>query len=312
MLQFDLRNITTYAHPVFSDAVVETAVFVLRKTSTKRNTIEISSCDNRLMSYSHRQVAQNAYLTTHNNAFLVNVDPRALQLRPKLEGTRPKLKDLVHINQAIALKHDRSKWLHKRKKAANFKRVLDGRNIQRYRLEWAGWYLDYNRDAIHSCKRTDIFEAEDKLFFRRVGDRLIATYDDRQYYALNTLVVITPKSPGGMSIKYLLALLNSRLLNFFYTTYLKSSKKVFSEIQARQLGQIPIHAIDFDSPRQVRIHDELVLLVDEMLALNAKAQTTDGELAARRLGDRISATDEKIDTLVFELYGVAERERGLV
>jgi type I restriction-modification system DNA methylase subunit len=312
MLQFDLRNITTYSYPVFADAVVETVVFLLRKTATKGNKLSVTTCDNHLMTYSRREVPQDTYLTTHNNAFLLNVDPSVLQLRAKLESERPRLQDLVHINQAIALKHDRSKSLHRRKKAANFKPVLDGRNIHRYRLEWAGWYLEYNRDAIHSCKRTDLFEASEKLFFRRVGDRLIATYDDRQYYALNTLVVISPKALGNMSIKYVLALINSTLLNYFYITYLKSSKKVFSEIQARQLGQIPIHPIDFSDDKQRRIHDDLVHLVDDILALNAKALVAEDELSGRRLEQLIDATDEKIDSLVCQLYRLTQQDIRLL
>ena len=190
--------------------------------------------------------------------------------------------------------------------------VLDGRNIQRYSLEWSGYYLAYDVRNIHSCKRTDIFEAEEKLFFRRVGDRLTATYDDQQYYALNTLVVITPKSLGQASLKYLLGLINSGLLNFYYSTYLKSTKKVFSEIQARQLAEIPIRTINFSNSTDKERHDKMVGLVDRMLGLHKQWGSAKNPNDKTRLQREIEATDRQIDQLVYELYGLTEEEINIV
>ena len=65
--------------------------------------------------------------------------------------------------------------------------------IARYALYFPGNYLLYDVARIHSCKREDIFLAKEKIFFRRVGDRIVATLDDQQHYALNTLVTVTPK-----------------------------------------------------------------------------------------------------------------------
>ena len=88
-----------------------------------------------------------------------------------------------------------------------------GRNINRFSINWSGIYLDYDLSRIHSCKRKDIFEAEEKLLFRRVSSTLIAAYDDEQYYALNTLVVMTPKN-DSVDLKYILGLFNSKLMNY--------------------------------------------------------------------------------------------------
>jgi len=172
--------------------------------------------------------------------------------------------------------------------------------------------LAYDIKNIHSCKRTDIFEAKEKIFFRRVGDRLIATYDDAQFYALNTLVVITLKQHGNISLKYVLGLLNSQLLNFYYKTYLKSTKKVFSEIQARQLSQLPIRTIDLNNPSEKAIHDKLVSLVDRILELHKKKAAFPPSSEREKIEREIAVTDEKIDDIVYGLYGITEEERELV
>lgn len=124
----------------------------------------------------------------------------------------------ANINQAIALKGDKALSI-KTVYSPEYYKLLDGRNINRYSIKWSGNYLDYHLERIHSCKRKDIFECNEKILFRRVSAKLIATYDDEQYYALNTLVVVTPKHE--CRLKYILGLLNSNLFNYIYSKKFK-------------------------------------------------------------------------------------------
>ena len=179
-------------------------------------------------------------------------------------------------------------------------------------MQWYGIYLAYDVKKIHSCKRTDIFETKEKIFFRRVGSGLVATYDNSQFYALNTLVVINLLEASSISIKYILSLLNSKLMNYYYVNYLKSTKKVFSEIQARQIGQLPIHIIDFNNPAEKTKHEKMVKLVDNMLDLNKKLAKAKIPAEKTRIQRQINTTDKKIDKLVYELYDLTEKEIKIV
>jgi len=313
ILKYRLEVITCYGYPVFADAVVETIVFVIRNALPEANKVRVTECDNRTMSYRIREIEQAFYVNTHRNAFLVKVDNGTIELRAKLDnlcGLR--LNGIANINQAIALKYDRSKSLFRERQRENYKPVLDGRNIQRYVLEWSGYYLAYDVSKIHSCKRTDIFDAKEKILFRRVGDRLIATYDDAQFYALNTLVVITLVPRVDLNIKYVLGLLNSRLMSFYYVTYLKSTKKVFSEIQARQLAQLPIRTINFSDHADKARHDRMVQLVEAMLALHRHKAAVRTKVEQELYQRQIEATDRQIDALVYELYGLTAEEIAIV
>jgi hypothetical protein len=310
MLQYQISNITTYRYPVFRDAVVETIVFTVQNRKPDGHEVEIVDFDNKAMVSKTHKIPQQVYLSTHKNAFLVTADMEAVGLKQRLDHIGMTLGNITNINQAIALKYDRSKSLFTESRADNYKPVLDGRNINRYELSWGGQYLAYDVENIHSCKRTDIFETSGKIFFRRVGDRLIATYDDEQFYALNTLVVITLTLQTEISLKYLLGLINSKLLNFYYVKYLKSTKKVFSEIQARQLAQLPIRLINFSDPTEKAAHDKMVLLVERMLALHKQSARTPQEKEMIRR--EIESTDRAIDALVYELYGLTEDEVKIV
>jgi type I restriction-modification system DNA methylase subunit len=312
ILNNQITGITNYRYPVFKEAVVETIIFVIRNSSPDKHEVEIVDFDNKAMTSTSHIISQQIFSSTHNTAFLVTSDEKSFGFKRSLGNKGVPLGELANLNQAIALKYDRSKSLFTEVKAKNYKPVLDGRNINRYELAWGGQYLSYDVKNIHSCKRTDIFEANEKIFFRRVGDRLIATYDDKQFYALNTLVVITPREQMIFSLKYLLALINSSLLNFYYVKYLKSTKKVFSEIQARQLAQLPIRTISFDDPADVARHDQIVSLVDQMLELNKKLAESKMPQTTEMLKRQIESTDRQIDQLVYKLYDLTDEEIKIV
>ncbi|HLE19031.1 MAG TPA: hypothetical protein VI728_12195, partial [Syntrophales bacterium] len=74
------------------------------------------------------------------------------------------------------------------------------------------------------------------------------------------------------------------------------------------IQNLPIRTIDFNDKKDKAMHDEMVKLVDTMLDLNKKLQKTktphDRELIERR----IKATDDRIDSLVYELYGLTEED----
>ncbi len=311
ILKNEIQSLTSFQYPVFSNAVVETTIIIVKRSAPRDNNVLLVDFDNKTFATKTRDITQNLYVDSYHNAFLVRANSDDLVIKDKIDKAGVSLSSLTNINQAIALKHDRSKSLFQEQAAENYKPVIDGRNINRFQLNWSGYYLAYDVNNIHSCKRKDIFEAE-KIFFRRVGDRLIATYDDQKFYALNTLVVITPNATSDLKLRYLLGLINSKLLNFYYVTFLKSTKTVFSEIQARQLGQLPIYAIDFAKPAEKAKHDKMVQLVERMLTLHKDKAAARLTTEKNMLQTQIEATDTQIDKLVYDLYGLTEAEIAVV
>src|SRR5690606_36535068 len=162
---------------------------------------------------------------------------------------------------------------------------LDGRNINKYQIQWAGVYLDYNLDRIHSGKSKEVFTSKEKLFFRRVSSKLIFAYDNEQYFALNTLVAVNllPAKNKEFGIKYLLGVLNSSLMDYYYVNKHKSTKTVFSEIQARSVGELPI------KKAKPEFQKSISTIVDFILQL--KSQDSDSTFFERL-----------IDAMVYELY----------
>jgi hypothetical protein len=306
-----IDNIVSYEKLVFTDAVVETTILILTKGSSKAKT-KILFCDKDL-NYTEKLVSQETFKLTHKNQFSVSYDESDALIKSKLDK-RCKLtfKDIGEINQAIALKSDRAANLFDKKNGANYKPVLDGREINRYQTNWAGKYLKYDINAIHSCKREDIFLSKEKIFFRRVSASLIATLDDKQFYALNTLVVINKKVGIESSIKFILAIFNSKLINYYYNKFLKSTKKVFSEIQARQIGQLPFPTINLKDKDDKAKHDEIVILVDQLLKLNEEKAEAKLETNINQLKSKIDYSESRINEIVYQLYDLTEDEIKII
>jgi adenine-specific DNA-methyltransferase len=309
-----IEHVTAPSGQIFDAAVVETVVLICSKVAatpaaniqTGFHTIQSDGTLKDVVSARRRDLLSN-----YKASLIVPSDPAIRALKDKLDRFQKAFGDKLHINQAIALKHDRAACLVSRKLGAAYREVLDGRHIGRYFTGSSPNYFKFDLSKIHSCKREDIFLAPAKILFRRVGDRLIGTLDTKQKFALNTLVVVTSKDDCPYDLRFILGIFNSSLMNFVYVTFLKSTKKVFSEIQARQVAQLPLPCLDMRDRSQRSKHDALVKLVDKMLT--AKKAEAEAEGARREHWTRqCEALDRQIDALVYELYGLTDKEIALV
>ena len=81
------------------------------------------------------------------------------------------------------------------------------------------------------------------------------------------------------------------------------------------ISQLPIRRIDFESPAEKSAHDEIVKLVEKMLALQKERQTVrreDDLDRVRNLERQIAQVDEEIDQRVYALYGLTEEEIKII
>jgi len=111
---------------------------------------------------------------------------------------------------------------------------------------------------------------------------------------------------------YVLGLLNSKLLDWYLHKVSVRAYRTAHLYVKRYIEQLPIRTINFDGPTDVARHDNIVGLVERMLALHQKLAAAtipaDKELYQRQ----IETTDRQIDALVYELYGLTEEEIAVV
>jgi hypothetical protein len=179
----------------------------------------------------------------------------------------------------------------------------------------------YNEKDLANFKSKHIYETE-KILVRRIGAEIIAVYDHENYY--NVCDVYNLLSKGTLSLKYLLALLNSKLMSFYLQTKFKNSKKIFPKIPIKYLEKLPIKSLDVTNKDEKTMHNKIVKLVDELLILNRELQTKEQEAKKRatknleqeaeivELHKKIKRKIQLIDTEVYKLYDLIDDDIKII
>lgn len=92
-------------------------------------------------------------------------------------------------------------------------------------------------------------------------------------------------------------------MNFYFRTNF-----IDYNIKPYYLSQLPIKKVRSDDTLAKR----LITLVDRMLELNKKKNSMPPSSEKERVEREIAVTDEKIDEIVYGLYGVTEEERKII
>ncbi|MEK7309851.1 MAG: DNA methyltransferase [Planctomycetota bacterium] len=139
------------------------------------------------------------------------------------------------------------------------------------------------------------------------GENRFALDSSKEFISLTDTTVIFSKGSLKENIKYVLALLNSKLLTYRFRSIGKLKSKGIYEYFWNSVSKLPICTIDFSNASQKKLHDKIVGLVDIMLDLNKKIQDAKGS-EQEQIQKQIDQTDNEIDELVYKLYGLTEKE----
>jgi adenine-specific DNA-methyltransferase len=308
-----INNITHLGDGVFSSAIVPTCVITASKKIPKKNIVGVVTVSRNPYDKEARagKIEQDTFLTLENYVFNLSTNKQTQALLHKISSNSVQLGSLVDIKEGIKTGNDKD-FLSEQPFAENSYQLVKGRNIERYRCQ-SVLYINYDLKKLSRPQKPEHFLVDEKLFVRRVGDSLIATYDDQQLFCVHTLYTARKRdTTANYSLKFILGLLNSKLFNFFYHSTFVQKGSVFPEVRIYSLNQLPIRIINFSDKTDNDKHDKIVQLVEQML--QAKPQT----MIARNERDQIFyqnkclAIDRQIDQLVYELYELTDKERAAI
>lgn len=121
---------------------------------------------------------------------------------------------------------------------AEWRKLIRGTQVNRYRLDWEGEYIKYG-SWLAEPREPEIFNSP-KLFIRRTDDRLLTVYDDSGIVGLNSVHTIRCKKQGISNLS-LMALLNSKLMNFvFRYQNFHMVGKPLAEVKVVYVERLPI------------------------------------------------------------------------
>jgi len=134
--------------------------------------------------------------------------------------------------------------------------IFTGKEIEPYTLKAPRKFIKYERSEFQQVAKDEIYRAEEKLVYKFISNNLVFAYDNTKSLFLNSANILIPSIPG-MSIKTVLAFLNSDLFKFLY-------KSLFGEIKILRgnLEELPFPEISKEE------NETIENLVDQVLAGN--------------------------------------------
>lgn len=146
-----------------------------------------------------------------------------------------------------------------------------------------------------------------KLCVPRLVDELCAGYDHRgEHYLDNVDVGGVTLKPGceNQGLPYLLALLNSRLLRWFFPNVSAPFRGGWYSANRQFLSQVPVRLIDFSKPEDKAAHTQIVAMVEQVTALNRQLFAAKSPHDKEAIERQIHAVTRQIDEAVCGIYGV--------
>ncbi|WP_071764460.1 Eco57I restriction-modification methylase domain-containing protein [Burkholderia ubonensis] len=135
--------------------------------------------------------------------------------------------------------------------------------------------------------------------------RIVATIIDPPAYFADSTNSIFVSKEAGVKINYILAVLNSKLMQWRFK--LTSTN---NNVGTNELKSLPIFSPK-SNPQFIKCHDAIVDKVDALILAKQQESSTSGhaaEIAARKC----AALSRQIDEVIYELYGLTAEEIKLV
>jgi hypothetical protein len=111
----------------------------------------------------------------------------------------------------------------------------------------------------------------------------------------------------NINLHYLLGLLNSKFMNWYYQTILNPEKgEVLAQVKRGHLALLPVKMAT------AKTQNEIIKLVDQLLQLNKEIQQTRLPNKIEQLQSRIDFYEQKINETVYRLYGLTKDEIEII
>ena len=349
---------------MFVDAGVETNVIIVKKINRQNTEVKIvlTEENNKTFETNQSNFNEDGYLFLDNR--LLKVKDKIDTIGKPLGEWDVEINYGVKTGLNDAFMIDKEKYNELVKKDRKNKEILvpllRGQDIRRYEINYKDLYLinthngyQFNDKKIPEIKiddypsikeylsefkpalskRGDKGEtpynlrncaylkdfSKEKIMYAEIAPGASFYYDKKGFFTNNTGFILI-----GEKLKYLLALLNSKLLEFSFENYYLGQKAA----KSLRYFKVTISRIPIIFPTQEQ-EEYLTDLVDKMLeskeklsklnkllelAINDKNYEMQLELKEKieNLNEEILDTDYAIDSYVYDMYGITAEERALI
>lgn len=368
---FCISQIIQHNEKVFSDATVDCDTLIIKKDNTISNILISITNENgvflqHLISQSilSNQDSYNLFLTKIHYDLKDKINQKSTLIKDEFiikNGVKPYEKGKGKPAQTAQILLEKP-YTSLTKTDDSFSPLIGGSSFHRYNLfnENINW-IQYG-EWLAAPREKSIFENKEKLIFRQTSDSIIGSLVSDGYIIRNNTHIILNKEDSKFSLKYIITILNSKLVNWYYWTINPEKGEAMAEVKAFHLGMLPF--IYFSNENQqpfIEKADLMLSLNEDLQEQSQKFQRTlqrkfELESLPKKLQDwyllnypdfikeltklkikltlsqeaeweeyfiaeatkvmhiryNILTTDEAIDKMVYELYGLSKEEIEIV
>jgi hypothetical protein len=152
----------------------------------------------------------------------------------------------------------------------------------------------------------------ERIGVRQIGAVPIATLLPPGLLTLNTIYNVFIVSPAVYDLRFVLGVVCSRPLAWYWRQRFWDEKQTFPKVKKAALLGVPIPVIGTDSPARLRLHDDVVSAVRQLLSLNGAQQAARTPQNRTSILRQIDALERQIDVILAELYGLTDTDLALM
>ena len=225
-----IETIVNYEDSVFIDAGVDVATIILKKEETLNDTIQIF-ISNAGIIHQLGSKKQIDWLTESENTFNIKQE-----LKFDFKNC-VKFDDIGNSYFGIQA-YDRKSSISNINENQSFLPLIDGAEINRYEFSKPNKFIHFIPTNIKSGGDFTVYERL-RIVVRQIGQTPIIGLCEPNIVTSNTLYNLYMKNEN-YSLKYILAILNSRVIKKYWLSNYSDSKQLFPKIKGYQLKQLPI------------------------------------------------------------------------
>ncbi len=219
----EIKSITKYPG-VFSGVQTKYIDIESKRTRRALSQLDIIIANNYSSSWDNEcvihKVKKSCFYLTKNLNFNLLSDDDLEKVRKIISKGKYTLKDSIW---ALGVITGDNKNKVKSRQGRGMEPIYTGKDIEAYTLKRPTKFIKYERSDFQQVAKDEIYRADEKLVYKFISKNLVFAYDDSKSLFLNSANILIPRIPG-MSIKTVLAFLNSEMFRFLY-------KSLFGEIK---------------------------------------------------------------------------------
>jgi len=301
-------NITDTGASVFESVTASTIVFFLQNIPTS-DKIEISEFTENRIPKQIGKISARDILSTESAVFGIYANENYDLIRKKMcEKSKPLSFSVKHLISGIQTwKGNKSEFISDRPLTTQYKPLLEGKDIGRYFVNFNKKYILYSKKVLNVMQDEAIFLLPNKIVIQRIsgGNRPIkAGMDVDGYYCFNSINTLVCNDNNDTL--YILALLNSKLINWYYSVFFSNRSTLTVNISTKLLRQLPIAIIKDKNQEELKYEIEnLAKKIISIIKTNDYPKNQTKQAQSKEC-------ECQIEQLVYKLYDLTDDEIKIV